>query len=280
MGGPEIVSLLVRRGEKNVPLLAFLATQLRLSKKKAKTLLDRRHVFVNKQRIWIAHHPVREGDLVEILRPSDRPVTTGQPQILFEDRLLVVVDKPPDITTTGPGSFEARLCRVLNLPALRAVHRLDRNTSGCLLFAKSAEILEYFKREFQEHRVRKVYHTIVAGCVARESFTIRRPIEGQPAITHVRTLDRCPEASHLLMVIETGRTHQIRRHLAAYRHPVLGDRHYATSVPATERTIRIPRQMLHCHRLTFSHPATGERVSVQAPLPPDFRACLKLFRLT
>ena len=279
MAEPRLISIQVRRSEKGLTLLVFIAAHLHLSKKKAKALLDRRHVFVNRQRVWIAHHCLAEGDLVEVLQPPERPASTGEPVILLEDRLFLVVDKPPGITATGPGSIELRLAQALDSPSLRAAHRLDRDTSGCLLLGKSAATLEYFERLFRERRVKKTYHAIVAGRVTKDSFTIRSPIDGEQAVTHVRTLDTSSEASHLLVFIETGRTHQIRRHLAARRHPVLGDRQYATSIPATERTVRIPRQMLHSYRLSFPHPATGELVVVTSPLPSDFRACLRRFSL-
>ncbi|MCX7591689.1 MAG: RluA family pseudouridine synthase [Kiritimatiellae bacterium] len=272
--------LVVSAGEGGMTLLAFLVARLQISGRKAKRLLDGRHVFVNRRRTWIAHHSLRSGDVVELaMAPALHP-DRNAPTVLVDDPSFLIVDKPPGLVCTGPGSLEAILRSRLAIPDLAAVHRLDRDTSGCLILAKSMSAAEYFSKVFRERRVRKLYHAIVVGRLHEDSFSITSPIDGEPAVTHVRTLDTNREASHVLVRIETGRTHQIRRHLAARRHPVLGDRQYLADVAVTDRMVQVPRQMLHSYRLTFLHPGTGKPFSVTAPLPADFRACLRLFRLT
>jgi 23S rRNA pseudouridine1911/1915/1917 synthase len=128
---------------------------------------------------------------------------------------------------------------------------------------------------FRDRRVAKTYHAIVVGRVTQRSHTLRRPIEGCDAVTHWRVLDSNAVASHLLVRIETGRTHQIRRHMEEIGHPVLGDRNYGTAEPLPAVLRAVPRQMLHAAGLRFARPVTGQRVRVDAPLPEDFTAWLK-----
>ena len=129
-------------------------------------------------------------------------------------------------------------------------------------------------------KVTKSYHAIAAGRIDRKTRRLDAPIDGHRAVTHVHCLDSNRGASHLLVRIETGRTHQIRKHLASTGHPVLGDRHYLPKTPQTPKSVRIGRQMLHASQLAFENPVTGRKVVVKAPLPHDFRACLKKYGLT
>jgi 23S rRNA-/tRNA-specific pseudouridylate synthase len=109
---------------------------------------------------------------------------------------------------------------------------------------------------------------------------ISKPIGGQTAVSNVRVLDTSRTASHVSVSIETGRTHQIRIHLASIRHPVVGDRKYAGGVRLDNTLAEIPRQMLHAFALRFDHPESGKLINVKAPFPADFKACLKTFKLT
>ncbi|MBI2437997.1 MAG: RluA family pseudouridine synthase [Lentisphaerae bacterium] len=284
--------LTVRSTDHGATLLAFLAAQLRVSNRKAKALLDARKVFVNGQRLWMARHRLARGDDVEIQEePVARPqrwrvATAGwadraaRPTLLYESRDYLIADKPPGILANGPRSLEESLRRLTACPALRAVHRLDRDTSGCLLFARQAEAVARIRPLFAQQRVRKVYHAIVSGCVAEPEQEITYPIERKKARTQVRTLDVNKRASHLRIEPDTGRTHQIRRHLTAIGHPLLGDQQYATNreLSPTERTLR--RQMLHAYELSFHHPVSGQLIRARAPLPADFTACLRQFGLT
>jgi RluA family pseudouridine synthase len=264
--------LAVGHKEKTATLLDFLAARLALSRKKAKRLLDERCVLVNRHRIWMARHPLRHGDVVEVLRA---PPPAAAPAVLLQDDDYVVVNKPPGIESTGPDSVEALLRRAGNEPGLAAAHRLDRDTSGCLMFARNPAALEDAVAAFRAGSVTKTYHAIVSGCLRTPGLTVDRPLDRQRAVTRLRTVSAVREASHLAVRIETGRTHQIRRHLAELHHPVIGDRQYAVGRQESERSLEAPRQMLHASTLQVRVPRTGRTLLATAPLPGDFRRCLR-----
>ncbi len=273
------IQLKVRLSDHGTTLMAFLAAHLKMSNHKAKALLDARRVFVNGQRIWMARHRLDPGDSVEIQDGMAGGPTVSRTAILYESGDYLIANKPAGILANGPQSLESSLRRLLGNPALTAVHRLDRDTSGCLLFAKQAEAEARIRPLFVQHRIRKMYHAIVSGFVPGPEQTITHPIDHRSARTMARTLDTNKQASHLWIELETGRTHQIRRHLVAIGHPLLGDQQYATrrKVSPQERTVR--RQMLHAYELSFRHPVTGKPVHAKAPLPDDFTACLRKFGL-
>jgi 23S rRNA pseudouridine1911/1915/1917 synthase len=266
----------VTGGGASAELSAFLASSLGVSRRKAKELLDHRKVWVNETRVWMARHRLRKGDVVRVLPPLD----TARIRVLIEDSNLLVVDKPAGIVSNGENSLESRLRRERRDPGLRAAHRLDRDTSGCLLFARNSEILGRIVALFREHKVAKKYHAIIFGQPREREFDISVPMEGHVAVTRIRVLDSTRDASHVMALIETGRTHQIRRHLASVRYPVVGDAEYALPYSTDPRLLHVPRQMLHAAELAFPHPVSGETVRVSAPLPSDFRGCMKLFKLT
>lgn len=263
-------------------LLDFMAESLALSRKKAKSLIDQRVVFVNNARVWMARHQLERGDRVEIhadVRGDAAPRAPRAIPILFEDQDYLVVDKPAGLLSNGPGSLEERLREDRQEPALSAVHRLDRDTSGCLLMARNAEAGRAIIAQFHEKAVGKIYHAIAMGRVSPGVREIDAPIDGKPAVTKVHVIRSSSLATHLKLVIETGRTHQIRKHLLRIRHPLAGDKQYATGAMAVEVFRRIPRQMLHAAAISFKHPATGAPISAHAPLPRDFMQCLKALQL-
>ena len=264
-------------------LLDHLAEHLGLSRRGAKNLLDDRLVFVNGRRIWMARHLLQTRDAIEVLAEAvaPKPAAAALVRILADDPLFLVADKPPRLLTTGEKSLEVRLRGQLDLPALRAVHRLDKDTSGCVLFAKTEEARLALVAQFEEGRVRKLYHALVAGVLDPPQQDIRAPVDHLPAVSHVRQVSaqpRPPRCAHLTVAIETGRTHQIRIHLQSIGHPVLGDRQYFSS--RAPEFAEVPRQMLHASDLRFVHPATGKPVAAAAPLPRDFKDWLRNLRLT
>jgi len=133
---------------------------------------------------------------------------------------------------------------------------------------------------FRKHDMKKTYHVVAAGQIEAGDRTITFPIDGERAVTKVKTLDSNRSASHLLATIETGRMHQIRKHLASIGNPVLGDSHYGVQIEATRKVMSVPRQMLHASALEFTNPLTQRRIRVNVPVPSDFRSCLALFKLT
>ena len=261
-------------------LLDFLAEQRAIPKRQAKELLNSRNVLVNRQRTWMARHPLAAGDLVELQESGAGAVSPGKLPVLYQDPDYLIVCKRPGMLSNGPDSVESVLRIHLNLPALKAAHRLDRDTSGCQLLAKSQRAFDDVVPLFRKHQVKKCYHVIAAGKVDRVEQDVRIPIDGEPSLSHFRTLDANREASHLFATIETGRTHQIRRHLDMIHHPVLGDRQYGLRYGVTEKAMRTGRQMLHSFSISFPHPRTGQRVFAKSPLPRDFLQCLRAFRLT
>lgn len=265
--------------ENGLALLDFLSARLDASRRKAKHLIDSRSVCVNGKRIWMARHALRAGDEVAI--PPPETVTAPPPPaaILYRDSDYVVVNKPAGILSNGPRSLEEELRTRLNLPALQAVHRLDRETSGCLLFAIAQAAFDRMLPLFAAHAVHKTYHAVVAGRIPGGRATIRRPLEGQEAVTHVREVSASAAATHVEIRIETGRTHQIRKHLAGLGHGVLGDRQYAGGQRLDPRVLALPRHMLHAAELEFPHPSGDRPVHALAPLPADFKECLKTFGL-
>ena len=263
-----------------MPLIDFLAIRLSVSKRQAKDLLNTRSVFVNRRRVWMAKHELRLNDNVEVQEPEGAPVVPNRLDTLYEDDDYVIVDKRPGMLSNGLNSVESSLREHLRLPTLVAAHRLDRDTSGCLLMAKSARAFDNVLPLFRRHDVKKTYHVIAARRMDPPEQTITAPIDGELAVTHLRTLDANRDASHLQVAIDTGRTHQIRKHLDHIRHPVIGDRHYGTRSAASDKALQVGRQMLHASSIDFIHPTTHRRVFAKAPLPRDFRNALRAFNLT
>jgi 23S rRNA pseudouridine1911/1915/1917 synthase len=168
-----------------------------------------------------------------------------------------------------------------SLPGLQAVHRLDRDTTGCLLFAKSVAAFDAAVAVFRTRRVTKLYQVIVWGKYERRASTITQELDGDRAVSHVQREECSKDASFLKVRIETGRTHQIRRHLASIRHPVLGDREHGVKFARDPRLLTVPRQMLHACGLEMPHPMVPGKdlLKAHSPLPADFRRCLKLFEM-
>ncbi len=274
------LSHIVRPSEGGMPLLDFLTARLRLSRRRAKALLDARSVWVNRRRVWMARHALAPRDVVEVLAaPAPKGTEQLEIPVLYEDEDLLIINKPAGWLANGPHSVEETLIRRRGNPRLRAAHRLDRDTSGCMLLVKNDGAFDQAAALLRDRRMLKLYRAIVAGCLRTEGMVIRQPLDGQSAVTKIRTLDANRLATHLAVSLETGRTHQIRRHLAARHHPVLGDRQYGGELLAGDTYRLVPRQMLHARTIEFRWPRTDREVRVEAPLPADFRACLKTFRL-
>ncbi|NHI16655.1 RluA family pseudouridine synthase [Microbacterium excoecariae] len=223
--------------------------------------------------------------------------------IVYQDDHLVVVDKPagvaahPSVGWEGPTVPGALLAAGIELSTSGAaerqgiVHRLDVGTSGLMVVAKTELAYTLLKRAFKDRTVDKVYHTVVQGLPDPVVGTIDAPIgrhpnhswkfavtpDGKDAVTHYELIEAFPRASLVEVHLETGRTHQIRVHMAAHRHPCVGDPLYGSDPTLAER-LGLTRQWLHAHRLAFEHPATGERVEFVSPYPADLAHALELLR--
>jgi 23S rRNA pseudouridine1911/1915/1917 synthase len=274
--GPRPTRLTVSAPDHGQSLLAFLSARLDLSRKAAKRLLDSRSVLVDERRVWMARHVLRTGQVVTVQAPVRAPGPDAAVRVLCRADPYLVVDKPAGLPSNGPHSVETLARRQLRMPALLAVHRLDTDTTGCLLLARDRAAFDLAVPLFRARRVSKAYRVIVAGRWRGGDRTVTEPVDGKPAVTHVHPLAAGAAASLLLARLSTGRTHQIRRHLAALGHPVAGDRVYGTRRTARFPALReVPRQMLHAATLVFEHPGNGRTVRAAAPLPADFNAWVR-----
>ena len=285
-------SLTVNKPDPKV-LQDFLALKFSLSRRTAKAMIDGRSVWVNRKCVWIARFALRTGDLVEI--PSQ--VVKGarkqsgsedarretkdvrHVRVLWSNESYLVCDKPAGLVSCDdPKSVETILREQEKIPTLEAVHRLDRDTTGCLMFAKNHAAFLAAVEVFKTHKVSKVYHAVATGSFKYAHQVIDSPIDGQPAVSKVTREGASADASFLRIRIETGRTNQIRKHLASVRAPIVGDRVFGLKSARDPRLMRVPRQMLHASTLTLPDPLSPhDEISVYSPLPADFRATLKLF---
>lgn len=263
-------------GQEAQPLQDFLAARLGLSRNKAKAILDQRQAFVNGRRVWMTQHTLKKGDKVEVIIPPNKhKSSSAKPVILFQDNEYLVVNKSPGRLSNGADSLESDLQALMNQPRLQAVHRLDRDTSGCILIARSKAAFDQAVDLFKAQRIIKVYHALAAGDIQDRDRRVEYALDGEPAVTLLHRVDSHSLATHLKVKIETGRTHQIRKHLAYIGHPVLGDRTYAGRGAIPEEFREIGRQMLHAASLTFESPFTKMKIRVEAPLPRDFVIWMK-----
>lgn len=248
---------------------------------------------------------VSAGQWIEVALPAPPPTAPAPAvdglAVLFQDDDIVVVDKPVGVAVhpspgwTGPtviGGLAARGVRLSTSGAAErqgVVHRLDAGTSGVLVLAASDRAYTALKRAFKERTVDKRYRALVQGHPDPSRGTIDAPIArhpgsdyrfavvagGRPSVTHYETVEAFRAATLLDVHLETGRTHQIRVHLAAVRHPCVGDLTYGADPVLAER-LRLTRQWLHARELGFTHPGTGRPVHFDAPLPADLVSALDL----
>ncbi len=260
-------------------LQEYLAAKLSLSKRAAKDLIDQRRVWVNRKCVWMARYQLKTGDTVEASKGVPKPPVKFHVRVLWSDDNYLVCDKPAGVMSCDdPKSAEALLRVQESIPTLEAVHRLDRDTTGCLMFAKNHAAKEAAIAIFKTHKVSKTYHAIVAGKFPYPHTKIDQELDGQSAVTHVSREMATEAASFLRVRIETGRTNQIRRHLASVRSPIIGDRVFGLKNARDPRLMQVPRQMLHSSSLSLPEPLSPkDQIQVHSPLPADFRAALKLF---
>jgi len=299
-------SLPVPDGLEGERLDAALARMFGLSRTKAAELVEHGQVRLDGAAVPKSER-VSAGAWLEVELPGApqpvAPVRVEGMRIVHDDDDLVVVDKPigvaahPSPGWHGPtvlGHLAAAGFRIATSGVAERqgiVHRLDVGTSGLMVVAKSEHAYSSLKRAFKERRVDKIYHALVQGHPDPSRGTIDAPIErhpahdykwavvagGKPAITHYETLEALRHASLLEIKLETGRTHQIRVHMAAVRHPCVGDLTYGADPVLAER-LGLTRQWLHATRLGFAHPATGEWREFSAAYPDDLAAALEQAR--
>jgi len=269
-------------------------------------LVKEEHVRLNGK----ASRPGRQltrGDRVdvhlpELTRPYARPENIPL-DVLYEDDVLAIINKQPNLTVhPGTGQRDGTLANALSYRfgelsnvqgSLRPgiVHRLDKNTSGVLMVAKDDKHHHLMSGQFRDRTVRKEYRAICHGVVELDSDLICLPIGpdrhrptrmairhdiGKASESFYETLERFPKHSYVRVFPKSGRTHQIRVHLASLGHPIVADPLYGGKIG--EFRDLVDRQMLHAHRLTFHHPVSGEEVTFDAPIPEDMNRLLAHLR--
>ena len=304
--------LTVNNDHQQQRLDSFLADALgdaNLSRSRIKSLIESAAVLVNGAAVKTSYR-LREHDLIEIMVPA--PVAPElHPEaveftILHEDQDLLVISKPPGLVVhPGCGHRHGTLVHGLlfhcdDLAGIGGeerpgiVHRLDKDTSGVLVVAKNDRTHQDLLRQFKERQVVKIYRAIVNGQLSVETGRVERPIgrhpvqrrkmavnerQGRAALTNWRVLEVFPEGyTYLELELETGRTHQIRVHMAAEGHPVTGDEIYGRQDRRKLTELGVKRHCLHSFRLGFRHPRSGEELLFTAPLWPDMQELLELLR--
>jgi len=293
----------------------FLRTKFpAVSRGAMQRLIEQGHIRVDGKTVNPTHSP-RAGEKIEVHWPEARPAE-AQPEeipldILFEDKSLLVVNKPAGLVVhPAAGHEEHTLVNALlfhckgSLSGIGGVarpgivHRLDKETSGCLVVAKNDETHIALSEQFANRVVKKVYHAIVCGEVPREAGEIHAAIarhpthrkrmavqddsDGRAAHTSYRVLEKLNHATLVEAQIHTGRTHQIRVHFQHLGHPVVGDDTYGSTKNKRLKELAnyaAPRVLLHAKELSFIHPRTQKTLKFSAPLPDDFKQALKLLRL-
>ena len=299
----NFIHLVVSKNAARLRLDQFLARELpKFSRSRLQQLIRKECVKLN----GATARPrdlVRAGDHVEMNKPTPEKID-NRPEaipldVLYEDEDLIVINKPAGLVVhPGAGHREHTLVNALlhYCPKLSGiggkerpgiVHRLDKETSGCLVVAKTDEAHHGLSAQFAGRTVEKIYLALVAGKLRKSAGIIeekigRHPVHrqrmsiaskrGRAAKTEYRTVSSSDEMSLVECKLHSGRTHQVRVHLQHLGHPILGDRVYGAQAKA------FPRQMLHAWKLGFQHPRTGERKNFEAALPNDFEEAVKSLR--
>jgi 23S rRNA pseudouridine1911/1915/1917 synthase len=306
-------SLTVAEPDQGLRLDQFLASHTQFSRARLSRWLKAGQALVN-DRSRPASYRLRSGDRVSLTVPPPEPsglIPEALPlDILFEDDDLILVNKPPGLVVhPAPGHREGTLLNALlhHCPELAAagelarpglVHRLDKDTSGVLVAVKTAQAHAYLVRQFQDREVEKIYVALVWGRFDRKAGRIDQevgrhptarqkmsahPRRGKPAVTYWKVMAEYPGPLTLLELSpKTGRTHQLRVHLAARGHPIVGDATYGGGAARLKDNPHLQglrplvnRQLLHARSLRFTHPRTGEAIAGEAPLPGDFREVMR-----
>lgn len=279
-----------------------------LSRSRIQALMGEGHVTVDGKSVKQSHKTAA-GEVVQVSVPDpvpvDRLVAESIPlQVIHEDRHIIVVNKPAGLVVhPGPGNRSGTLVNALlhhcgSLACIGGeqrpgiVHRLDKDTSGAIVAAKSDEAMQGLVRQFRAREVKKEYMAVVWGVPRPASGRIEtligrhktdrkkmavRAEDGRQAVTLYESAETFGQATVMRVVIETGRMHQIRVHFAHIGHPVVGDKVYGRKKPGRIPE-EAPRQMLHAHKISFVHPVTGRSMQFTAPVPADIMRLVRALR--
>ena len=278
----------------------ILTGPMGVSRRMIQRLTRAKGVQHNRRAAWLTAR-VRAGDTVSARLHADRSTPGLAPvpmelRVVYEDAEVLALDKPPFLLVhpTAPEQDRTLAHGVAHHLAQRGehvqvhpVHRIDRDTSGLVLFAKTGHAHHRLDVQLRAGELRREYLALVDGVLEEDRGVIDAPIgrdprnpvlrvvrkDGDPAVTRWEVAERCPGATLVRLELETGRTHQIRVHLLHAGHPVLGDRQYGR-----RRLDVIGRQALHASRMEFAHPASGERIRLDAEVAPDVREAIGVLK--
>ena len=281
---------------------AFLAeTVEQLSRSAVQQLLEKGGITVNGKAVK-KNYKTHDGDEITVELPEPEPVELLPENIpldiRYEDEDVVVINKPKGLVVhPAPGHWSGTLVNALmyhcgdSLSGINGqlrpgiVHRIDMDTSGLLIVAKNDFAHQALAEQLKDHSLSRIYEAIVVGNIRADSGTIDAPVgrhpvdrkkmtvtekNSRPAVTHYQVVARYSGYTHLRLRLETGRTHQIRVHLAWQNHPIVGDMVYGRG-----KELGLTSQCLHASSLTFRHPRTGKLVTVECELPEYFQTVLK-----
>ena len=305
---PEKKQLIVPEGLSGLRVDAGISKALGMSRTLVTSLIDDGLVHIDGKVVGKSDR-LTSGALVEleitakknplVIEPDDVPDF----KVVFQDEHLIVIDKPagvaahPSVGWDGPTVPGALLALGIQLSTSGAqerqgiVQRLDVGTSGLMVLAKSELAYSRLKQSFRDRTVHKVYHALVQGHPDPSAGTFDAPIgrhpkaefkfqvheDGKPSVTHYQTLEAFRSASLLEIILETGRTHQIRVHFSAFRHPLVGDTMYGAD-PTLAKRLGLEHQWLHAVRLGFEHPITGDKVEFESTYPAELANVLANLR--
>ena len=307
-GGESIISGVIAEGGQRLD--KALAEASGLSRERVKALMGEGRVTLDGKPAAQASFKPAAGAAFEITIPAVAP-DEAQPEdiplsVVFEDEHLIVIDKPAGLVVhPAVGNYEGTLVNALlhhcrgqlsgigGVARPGIVHRIDKDTSGLLVVAKSDVAHEGLARQFEDHSVERAYLALVAGNPMPPAGTVTGSIgrsntnrkkmalvadgRGKHAVTHFATLERFAGAALVECRLETGRTHQVRVHMTSLGHPLLGDPAYGRTPPKLKAMLadhKFERQALHAKVLGFVHPVTGEQLRFESPLPADMAGLL------
>ncbi|MDQ7092132.1 RluA family pseudouridine synthase [Desulfosporosinus sp. PR] len=269
---------------------AYLKQVLTYSGRKIQKLTRQKGVLLNKKPVYL-QKKIQTGDVLRVLvlgdssygvEPEPSPI-----EILYEDSYLIVLNKPSGLLVhptgqTTHGTLSNYLAHYYQqqgvISTIRPIHRLDRETSGCVVFAKDSQTQALLEKLLREGSIKRTYQALIEGTLTPANGTVNAPIgphpgkpnrravnsKGDPAITHYKTIKSFANSSLLELSLETGRTHQIRVHLAYLGHPIIGDRMYG------KNSSLIAGQALHAYSLQLPHPLEQREIALEAPFPTNF----------
>lgn len=256
--------------QNDITLVEFIMQSSSISRSQAKRMIDMRTIFVNNRRVWIAGYELKTGDIVDL--PEDSALSKGHPHlpILYEHNDIIVVNKPAGIISDDAKNSVETILRTIYGESIQAIHRLDKETTGALLFARSPEIFEKYKAWWREGLTKKIYVALCLHTARFKDRTITMRVDNKPAksIIHVKAVSE--NASFVEINAVTGRKHQLRIHCSSLGIPIAGDKFYTLETLTDTIVKLIPRQMLHCIELTVPRPDGNGDITFTAPIPSDF----------